>query len=110
MTSNPANQSLEDQFLRWCQDTETKEEEHARKMAELQSRADHLQQENDGLRACLEEDQGEKARGSSHHAPPLKQNKGKEPIRPDDSDAAAEDELSSGSSSIPNLPPPMEAE
>ena len=30
-------------------------------MAKLQSRADHLQQENDRLRALLEEDQGENA-------------------------------------------------
>ena len=75
-------------------------------MAELQSRADYLQQENDRLRARLEEDWGENARGSSHPAPPIKQNKGKEPIRPDDNDAIADDELSSGSSPLPDLPPP----
>ena len=43
MASNPANQSLEDQFLRWHQDMETKQEEQGREMAELHSRADHLQ-------------------------------------------------------------------
>ena len=43
MASNPENQSLEDQFLRRLQDMETKQEEHARHMAELQSRVDHLQ-------------------------------------------------------------------
>ena len=106
MASNLANQSLEDQFLRWRQDMETKHEEQARQMDELKSRADHLQQENDLLRARLEEDWVENARGSSHLAPPVKQNKGNEPIRPDDSDTAADDELSSGSSPLPNLPPP----
>ena len=54
MTNNPANPSLEDQFLRWRQDMEAKQEEQARQMAELQSRADHLQQENDYLRTRLE--------------------------------------------------------
>ena len=49
-------------------------------MAKLQSHADHLQQENDRPRARLEEDRGKNARESSHPAPPVKQNKGKEPI------------------------------
>ena len=71
MASNPANQSLEDQFLHWHQDMEMKQEEQARQMAELQSRADHLQQENDRLRARLEEDRGDNSRGSSHPAPPV---------------------------------------
>ena len=35
---------------------ETKQEEQAIQMAELQSRADHLQQENDRVLARLEED------------------------------------------------------
>ena len=42
MASNSENQSLEDQFLRWRQDMETKQEEHARQMAELRNCADHL--------------------------------------------------------------------
>ena len=75
-------------------------------MAELQSRVDHLQQENDRLWARLEEDRGENARGSSHLAPPVKQNKGKEPTLPGNNDAVADDELSSGSSPLPDLPPP----
>ena len=75
-------------------------------MAELQSRADHLQQENDRLRAHLEEDRGENALGSSHPAPSVKQNKGKEPILRGDNEAVAEDELSSGSSPLPDLSPP----
>ena len=70
MASNPANQSLDDQFLRWRQDMETKHEEQARHMAELQSRADHLQQENDRMRARLEKYRGENARGSSHPVTP----------------------------------------
>ena len=72
MASNPTNQSLEDQFIRWRQDTEAKQEEQARLMDELRNRADHLQQENDLLRACLEEDQGENARASNHPAPLVK--------------------------------------
>ena len=42
MASNPANQSLEDQFLRWRQDMDTKQEEQARQMAELRDHVDHL--------------------------------------------------------------------
>ena len=72
MASNPANQSLEDQFLPWRHDMEIKQEEHARQMAELQSRADHFQKENDRLRARLEEDRGEKAQGNNYLAPQVK--------------------------------------
>ena len=84
---------------------ETKKEEQARQMVELRNRADHLQQENDRPRARLEEDRGENARGSSHPAPPINQNRGKEPILPSDSDATTDDESSSGSSSIHDLSP-----
>ena len=42
MASNPANQSLEDQFLRWRPDMETKQEEQARQMAELRDCTDRL--------------------------------------------------------------------
>ena len=83
---------------------ETKQEEHARQMAEFHSHANHLQQENDRLRACLERELLEN--GGSHPAPPIKQSKGKEPIRPDDSNAAADDELSSGTSPLPDMPLP----
>ena len=85
---------------------ETKQEEQARQMAELPNSSDSLQQENDRIRARLEEDRGENTRGRSHLAPPVKQNKGKEPILPSDSDAAADDELSFGSSPLPDLSPP----
>ena len=75
-------------------------------MAELQSHADHLQQESNLLRTRLEGERIENARGSSHPAPPIKQNKGKAPIQPEDSDAAADDELSSASSHFLVLTPP----
>ena len=84
---------------------ETKQEEQARQIAELRDRADHLQLENDRLGARLEKDQGENLRGSSHPAPPVKQNRGKEPILPGGSDAAADNELSFGSSPLHDLSP-----
>ena len=74
-------------------------------MDELRNHADHLQQENDRLWARLEEDWSENAQGSSHLAPSVKQNKGKEPILPGDSDAATDDGLSSSNSSLPDLSP-----
>ena len=85
---------------------ETKQEEQARKMAELQGHADHLQQENDHLRARLEGERIENAQGGNHPAPLVKQSKDKEPIQPDDNDAEVDDELSSGSCPLPDLPPP----
>ena len=60
-------------------------------MAELQSRADHLQQESDLLWTRLEGERIENARGSSHPAPSIKQDKGKAPIQSEDSDAAADE-------------------
>ena len=53
----------------------------------------------------MEEDRGENARGSSHPAPLVKQNRGKELILPGDNDAAVDDELSFGSSPLPDLSP-----
>ena len=94
MASNPANQSLEYQFLRWRQDMEAKLEEQAKQMAELRDRADCLQQENNRLRTRLEADRGENALGDGHPAPPIKQSKGKELVLPDDSDPPTDDELS----------------
>ena len=75
-------------------------------MVELQNWADRLQQENDLLRPRLEDDRGENARGSNHPTPYVKQNRGKEPILLGDSDAPANDELSSGSSPLPKISPP----
>ena len=60
---------------------EAKQEEQARHMVELQSRANHLQQENDRLRTRLEGERSENVRESSRPAPPIKQKKGKEPIQ-----------------------------
>ena len=106
MASNPLKQSLEDQFLRWRLDMGTKQEEQARQMDEFQSRADHLQQENDHLWGRLEEDRVENAQESSRPAPSVKQNKGKEPILLDDNDAATDNELCFDSSPLLDLPPP----
>ena len=84
---------------------ETKQEEEAKQMAELRNHGDHLQQENECLRARLEEDWGENARASSHPAPSVKKNRGTEPILPGNSDTVADDELSSGSSPLLDLSP-----
>ena len=54
MSSNPANLPIEDQFLRWRQEMEAKQEELAREMAELHEHANRLQQENERLRTRLE--------------------------------------------------------
>ena len=51
MTSNLVIQFPEYQFLHWHQDMEKKQEEQARQMRELQDRVEHLQCENDCLRA-----------------------------------------------------------
>ena len=51
MSSNLVIQLPEDQFLHWHQDMEKKQEEQARQMRELQDCAEHLQRENDRLRA-----------------------------------------------------------
>ena len=49
MSSNPANQPIEDQVLRWRQEMEAKQEEQARLMAELHESINRLQQENERL-------------------------------------------------------------
>ena len=81
MTGNPANQPVEDQFLRWRQEMEEKQEEQARQMAELREHANRLQQENERLRSRLETN-----RGPTQPAPPVHLNKGKEPAFPNKSD------------------------
>ena len=85
---------------------EAKQEKQARKMAELQSHADHLQQENDRLRTRLEGERAKNVRGSGHPPPPAKRNKGKEAIRLEDNDAAVDDDLSFGNSPVPDTLPP----
>ena len=42
MSSNPINQPVEDQFLRWRQEIEAKQEEQARQMAELREHVNRL--------------------------------------------------------------------
>ena len=75
-------------------------------MAELRNCADHLQQDNDRMHARLEEDRDENTQESNHPTPLVKQNRGKEPILPGNSDATMDDELSSSSSPLPDLSPP----
>ena len=53
MTSVPMNQLPEDQFLHWRHDMERKQEEHARQIKEFQGQVEHLQRENDQLRAQI---------------------------------------------------------
>ena len=98
MSSNPANQPIEYQFLRWRQEMEAKQEEQAKQMAKLREHANHMQQENERLRTYLETNQGENLQGHVHPAPPTQPNKGKEPILMGESDPPPDDELSSGSS------------
>ena len=54
MTSNPANQPIEDQFLHWRQEMEVRQEEQARQMAELREHANPLQQKNEHVWTRLE--------------------------------------------------------
>ena len=54
MPSNLMNQSPEDQFFHWRQEIEKKQEKQARQMKELQGHDEHLQRENDQLRAQIE--------------------------------------------------------
>ena len=65
-----------------------------------------MQQENDRPWARLEGEQIENVSGSDHPAPLIKQNKGKEPIQPEGSNTAADDELYSGNSPLPDLTQP----
>ena len=105
MTSNPMNQSPEDQFLHWRQDMGRKQEEQARHMRELQGRSKCLQRENDKLRAQIGEshDLGKDVRDSNRAVHQIAHNKRKEPIVPNDVDTITDDELSSGSSLLLSL-------
>ena len=75
-------------------------------MTKLRNLVECLQQKNNRLLARLKEDRGENALRSSHLTPLVKQNRGKEPIMPGDSVPTTDDELSSGSSPLPDLSPP----
>ena len=72
MSSNPTNQPIEDQFLRWRQEMEAKQEEQARQMADLLEHANHLRQENERLQTLLETNRGENSRGPIHPASELR--------------------------------------
>ena len=107
MSSNLANQPIEDRFLYWRQEMEAKQEEQAKQMAELCEHANRLQQENEFLRTRLETNQGENSRGPIHPAPQTQPNKGKEPILMGESDPPADDKLSFGSSPLLARSPPQ---
>ena len=58
MTSNPTNQSVEDQFLCWRKEIEAKQDEQAKQMDELREHENRLQQESNRLRTRLEANRG----------------------------------------------------
>ena len=72
----------------------------------MQGRDEHLQRENDQLRAQVEKscELGRDVQDGDHAEQPSALNKGKEPIIPDDVDAPTDDELSSSRS--PSMSPP----
>ena len=80
---------------------EKKQEKQARQMRELQDCAEHLQLENDRLRAQVEKSAilaKKKVQDIGQAKHPTTRNKGKEPIVPNNIDTPADDKLSSGSS------------
>ena len=107
MSSNLANQPIEDPFLRWRQEMEAKQEEQARQMAELREHANHLQQENEHLRARLETNGVKNPQGATQLVPLTRVDKGKGPALLDHSDHPADDELSLNSSPLPRRSPPQ---
>ena len=102
MTTISMNQSLENQFLHWCQDMERKQEEQARQMKELQGQAKCLWHENDQLRAQIEKSHKD-AQDNGRNMQPIACNKGKGLLVPDNFDTLENDELSLGSSPSLNL-------
>ena len=109
MTSNPANLAPEDQFLLWCQELEARQEEQARKVAELCEQANRLREENERLRTQLEADRDEQSREPPRPFPPFRPGKGKEAVVPDDIDLSADDKLSSGGSPLLRRSPSLNA-
>ena len=85
---------------------EKKQEEQARQIKELQERSEHLQRENNHLRARVEKmrDLNERDAQDSGQAKHLVvRNKGKKPIVFSDEDILVDDELSLGSLPNPSL-------
>ena len=54
MSNNPTNLPPEDQFLLWRQEMEARQEEQARKVAELREHVNRLREDNESLRTRLE--------------------------------------------------------
>ena len=82
-----------------------KREEQARQMRELQDQAEHLQLENDRLKAQVEKrhNLGEgDAQDSGQAKYPTVRDKGKKPIISSDTDTPVDDELSSSISPNPS--------
>ena len=101
MSSNQANQPIEDPFLRWRQEMEAKQEEQARQMIELHEHANHLLQENERPRARLENNGVENPQVAAQPIPLTRADKGKGPALLDHSDHPADDEHSSDNSLFP---------
>ena len=107
MSSNLANQPIEDPFLLWRQEMEAKQEEQARQMVELREHANHLQQENEHLRARLETNGVENPQGAAQPVPLTQADKRKGPALPNHSDHPTDDEFSSDNSPLPRRSPPQ---
>ena len=107
MSTNPANQPIEDQFLHWYQEMEAKQEEQARQVVELREHANHLQQENERLRARLETNGVENPQGVAQREPLTRADKGKAVALPDHSDHPTDDEFSLDSSPLPRRSSPQ---
>ena len=99
MTSNPANLAPEDQFLLWRQELEARQEEQARKVAELREQANRLRQENEHLRTQLDASRTGQSREPLPPFPPSRPGKGKGAAVP------ADNELSSDSSPLQRRSP-----
>ena len=75
-------------------------------MAELRAHANHLQLENERLRAHLETNGVENPQGVAQPIPLTRADKGKGPTLPDHNDHPVDDEFSSDSSPLPRRSPP----
>ena len=76
-------------------------------MAELREHANHLQQENERLRAYLETNGVENPQGAAQHVPLTRADKGKGVALPDHGDHPADDEFFSDSSPLPHRSSPQ---